>query len=85
MAEGSKLSFWQKVVKFTSNPRNLFVLGFVIIFVLTLLEFTRDRHGNFKIFAQATHMFWQGVAPYGDNWNAMEPKLDYSSMALCSI
>ena len=77
MAEGSKLSFWQKVVKFTSNPRYLFVLGFVIIFVLTLLEVTRDRHGNFKIFAQATQMFWQGVAPYGDNWNAMEPKLDY--------
>ena len=77
MIQDSKPTVWQRVVKFMTNPRNLFVLGFVIIFVLTLLEVTRDRHGNFKIFAQSTRMFWEGIAPYGDNWSAMAPKLDY--------
>ena len=70
-------SVWQRVVKFMMNPRNLLLLGLVIVFVLTFLEVTRDRHGNFKIFAQSTRMFWEGIAPYGDNWSAMAPKLDY--------
>ena len=59
------------------SPRNLFILGAIIILTLTLLEVTRDRHSNFKIFAQATQMFWKGVAPYGDNWSAMDSGLDY--------
>ena len=77
MIQPSKPTFWQRVVKFMMNPRNLFVLGFIVMFVLSLLEVTRDRHNNFKIFAQATQMFWDGIAPYGDNWNAMPTKLDY--------
>lgn len=70
-------SVWQRVVKFMMNPRNLLLLGLVIVFVLTFLEVTRDRHNNFKIFAQSTQLFWGGIAPYGDNWNTMAPELDY--------
>ena len=72
-----KPTLWQRVVKFMMNPRNIFILGGIIIFILTLLEVTRDRHSNFKIFALATQMFWDGVAPYGDNWNAAKDNLDY--------
>lgn len=59
---------WERVKRFLFNPRNLFILGFMIVFVLTFLEVARERHHNFMIFAQSTIDFWNGVNPYGSDW-----------------
>ena len=57
------------------NPRNLFILGLLIVFSLTFSEVVRERHWNFMIFAKSTKLFWQQIAPYGENW--AHTKLDF--------
>ena len=68
---------WQRVVAFFMHPRNLFISGLVIIFALTFSEVFRERHWNFMIFAESTKLFWQNIAPYGENWWQATTKLDY--------
>lgn len=50
------------------NPRNLYLLGFLVTFIITLLEFSRGRHHNFMVFADASRDFWRGVSPYTDRF-----------------
>jgi len=65
----------QRIVNFFMNPRNLFISGLLIIFGLTFSEVAHNRHFNFMIFSESTKLFWQNIAPYGENWKAMN--LDY--------
>jgi hypothetical protein len=65
-----------KLIKFLTNPRYLFFIGLVIVFGLSFSEVIRGRDNNFKIFSQATKLFWQGIAPYGNNWKNMTTGLD---------
>ncbi len=66
----------KKFVKFFMNPRNLFFIGLVVVIGLSFSEVIRGRENNFKIFSQATKLFWLGIAPYGDNWSSMTTGLD---------
>lgn len=67
-----------RIGAFFLNPRNLYVLGFLVVFALTFAEVSRGRHRNFMIFAESTRLFWQQIAPYGANWPpAGAPQLDY--------
>ena len=70
-------NMWQRFVAFFMNPRNLFIIGLCIVFGLTFSEVLRERHWNFMIFAKSTKLFWQHIAPYGENWLQITPKLDY--------
>lgn len=57
-------------LSFFCNRRNLYLLGFVLAFVITLLEYSRGRHLNFLVFADSTLDFWRGVNPYLPEWVA---------------
>ena len=70
-------SVWSAAKRFFMNPRNLFILGFILVAALSASEVLRDRHKNFMIFAESTRMFWEGTAPYGENWSLAHPNLDY--------
>ena len=70
-------SIWSKVGMFFLNPKNLFWTGLLLVFALTLSEVARGRELNFMIFAESTKLFWQQIAPYGDNWSQMAPQLDF--------
>lgn len=76
---GAEGSLWQRIGAFFLNPRNLYILGFLLIFALTLAEVSRGRHRNFMIFAESTKLFWQHIAPYGANWPPADfpIRLDY--------
>lgn len=50
---------------FFLNRRNLFILGFVLTFVITLLEVLREKQFNFFTFQLSTFDFWVGEDPYG--------------------
>jgi hypothetical protein len=64
------------VRSFCSNPRNLFILGLLVCVGASFSEVMRGRDANFRIFSQATQLFWQGIAPYGSNWAAFTAGLD---------
>ena len=49
---------------FFYSRRNLYMIGFLLAFIVTLLEFMRGRHQNFMVFSDATQFFWQGISPY---------------------
>ena len=49
---------------FFYSRRNLYMIGFLLAFIVTLLEFIRGRHQNFRVFSDATQFFWQGISPY---------------------
>ena len=49
---------------FFYHRRNLYLIGFLLAFIVTLLEFMRGRHQNFMVFSDATQFFWQGISPY---------------------
>ena len=51
--------------KFFLNRRNIFILGFILTFVVTLLEVSRGKQFNFFTFQLSTFDFWQGADPYG--------------------
>ena len=44
--------------------RNVFILGLLVSFGVTLAEVLRWEQGNFFIFRQSTLDFWNGVNPY---------------------
>lgn len=58
------------MTKFFYIRRNLFILGFLLAFAVTFLEFIRGRHLNFMVFADSTLDFWRGVSPYTPEWVA---------------
>jgi len=58
------------------QPRNLYIVGLVLAFGVSFSEVMRGRESNFKIFSEATRLFWQGIAPYGDSWTALVKNLD---------
>lgn len=68
---------WQRISAFFLNPRNLYLLGLIIVLGLTLSEVARGRQRNFMIFAESTKLFWDHIAPYGSNWSQLAPNLDY--------
>ena len=74
---GNRVNMWQRTVAFFMNPRNLFILGLLIIVALTFSEVVRGRQRNFMIFVESTKLFWQHIAPYGENWLQIAPKLDF--------
>ena len=74
-AGGSNI--WRRFGAFFLDPRNLYILGFLLVLALTFAEAARGRHRNFMIFAESTKLFWQQIAPYGANWTAAAPRLDY--------
>ena len=51
-------------LQFFYNQRNLYMIGFLLAFTVTFLEFIRGRHHNFIVFSEATQYFWQGISPY---------------------
>lgn len=65
-----------KFIRFFMTPRNLYIVGLVVAFGLSFSEVARGRENNFKIFSEATKLFWQGVAPYGDTWGSLVKNLD---------
>ena len=65
-----------KFINFFMQPRNLYIIGLVLTFAISLAEVMRGRDNNFRIFSNATHLFWQGIAPYGDNWSLFVQNLD---------
>ena len=74
---GVERSLWQRIRSFFLNPRNLYLLGMLIVLALTFSEVARGRHRNFMIFAESTKLFWQHIAPYGESWSQAMPQLDY--------
>ena len=70
-------SFRGRFVAFFLNPRNLYILGALIVLALSFSEVARGRQKNFMIFAESTRLFWEHIAPYGDNWTQAAPHLDY--------
>ena len=54
-----------RIGRFFLNRRNLFVIGFVLTFALTLLEVAHGKQHNFFTFQQSTIDFWNGESPYG--------------------
>lgn len=57
--------FAEKMGRFFLNRRNLFILGFVLTAVITLLEVSRGKQLNFFTFQLSTFDFWNGADPYG--------------------
>jgi hypothetical protein len=63
-------------INFFMRPRNLYILGMVLTFLLSFSEVMRGREKNFMIFSEATRMFWEGIMPYGNNWTTLIKNLD---------
>lgn len=76
---GTEGSVWRRIGAFFLNPRNLYVIGLLLVLALSVSEVTRGRHRNFMIFAESTKLFWQQVSPYGANWPpaGFPVRLDY--------
>ena len=74
---GADRTLWNRISEFFLNPRNLYILGMLLVLALTFSEVARGRHKNFMIFAESTKLFWQHIAPYGENWSQAAPHLDY--------
>ena len=74
---GTGRTLWNRISEFFLNPRNLYILGMLLVLALTFSEVARGRHKNFMIFAESTKLFWQHIAPYGENWSQAAPHLDY--------
>lgn len=74
---GKEASLWKRIGAFFLNPRNLYILGALIVLALSFSEVARGRHKNFMIFAESTKLFWEHIAPYGENWTQAAPHLDY--------
>ena len=74
---GAGRTLWNRISEFFLNPRNLYILGMLLVLALTFSEVARGRHKNFMIFAESTKLFWQHIAPYGENWSQAAPHLDY--------
>ena len=57
--------FTDNISRFFLNVRNIFILGFILTFVLTLLEVSHGKQYNFFTFQNGTFDFWKGEDPYG--------------------
>lgn len=57
--------FCETAGRFLMNRRNLFVIGFILTAVLTLLEVSHGKQHNFFTFQLSTLDFWKGLDPYG--------------------
>ena len=57
-----------KLTAYIYNRANLYLLGLLVTLVLTFLEFSKGRHHNFIVFADASRDFWSGISPYTDQW-----------------
>ncbi|MDR0414961.1 MAG: DUF2029 domain-containing protein [Prevotellaceae bacterium] len=66
----------QPIFKFFTSPRNLYIIGFIIIVGLSFSEVFRGRQNTFRIFYESTRLFWDGIVPYGDTWKLMASGLD---------
>lgn len=73
----SNKTIWQRIGGFFLEPRNLYIFGLLLVLALTFSEVARGRERNFMIFAESTRLFWDHIAPYGDNWSQHAPHLDY--------
>ena len=63
----SQVQYFSKTppkMPFFYHRRNLYLIGFLLAFIVALLEFMRGRHQNFMVFSDATQFFWQGISPY---------------------
>lgn len=76
---GGRKSLGQRLGAVLFRPRTLYLLGLLVVLGLTFAEASRGRHRNFMIFAEATKLFWQQIAPYGPNWPPADfpVRLDY--------
>ena len=76
---GTEGSVWRRIGAFFLNPRNLYIIGLLLVLALSISEVTRGKHRNFMIFAESTKLFWQQVSPYGANWppGGFPIRLDY--------
>ncbi|WP_302588282.1 hypothetical protein [Alistipes senegalensis] len=54
---GTEDSVWRRIGAFFLNPRNLYVIGLLLVLALSVSEVTRGRHKNFMIFAESTKLF----------------------------
>ncbi|MDR3328981.1 MAG: DUF2029 domain-containing protein [Prevotellaceae bacterium] len=54
----------QKLHRFFTSKRNLYLVGVALVLTLSLLEVLRGRNLNFMRFYEATVMFWDGLCPY---------------------
>ena len=57
--------FTENISRYFLNRRNIFILGFVLTFVLTLLEVSHGKQYNFFSLLNLTCDFWKGEDPYG--------------------
>ena len=57
--------FTENISRFFLNRRNIFIVGFALTFVLTLLEVSHGTQYNFFTFQNGTFDFWKGEDPYG--------------------
>ncbi len=53
-----------KFKQFFSNPRNVYLIGLVLGMAATCIELARCRAENLVDFRDATHLFWQGISAY---------------------
>lgn len=58
------------MINYFYNRRNIYILGLVIAFSVTFMEFIRGRHMNFMVFADSTLDFWRNISPYTAEWVA---------------
>ncbi len=54
---GTEDSVWRRIGAFFLNPRNLYVIGLLLVLALSVSEVTRGRHKHFMIFAESTKLF----------------------------
>lgn len=52
------------------TKRYLFLLGLLVTLVATALEVARGRAENYRVYSDATALFWQGLSPYTDDFVA---------------
>lgn len=54
--------------KFFSNPKCVFSLGLLVVFVATFLETIRGRNTNWMDYYDSTMYFWSGLSPYTNEY-----------------
>lgn len=52
------------IIRFWSNPRNVYVFGLLIALAATAIEVFRGRNTNYFDYQDSTRMFWEGISPY---------------------
>ncbi len=52
------------IVRFFSDPKCVFALGFLVMMIATTIEVARGRNTNYFDYHDGTMMFWSGILPY---------------------